>query len=277
MQVCQTISQIRTKIKAHFPTQSIGFVPTMGALHDGHLSLIQSAKQENELTVCSIFVNPTQFNNPEDLLKYPRTLEKDLEMLKQVGCDIIFLPSKAEMYPSPLSLSIDFGKLETILEGAHRAGHFKGVGVVVAKLLNIIKPTCAYFGQKDLQQFLIIKQLVSQLNFDTHLKCCPIVREKDGLAMSSRNVRLNAQERQVAPKIYEALQMTHAKVASGGTLKNAQAAAIEFLNDFGIFEVEYLEIVNADDLSAANTANLAICTAVRLGGIRLIDNILINL
>lgn len=277
MQVCHAIAQIKAKTRDNSLTQSIGFVPTMGALHEGHLSLIQKAKQENELTVCSIFVNPTQFNNSEDLLRYPRTIEKDLAMLAQAGCDIVFLPSEDEMYPSALSLSIHFGQLETILEGTHRAGHFKGVGVVVAKLLNIVQPTHTYFGQKDLQQFLIIKQLVSQLNFDTKLICCPTVREKDGLAMSSRNLRLSAQERQIAPKIYEALLLANAKIKSGESLKNAQNAAIGFLNDFGVFEVEYLEIVNADDLSVANTAYLAICTAVRLGGIRLIDNILINL
>ncbi|TAH21685.1 MAG: pantoate--beta-alanine ligase [Cytophagales bacterium] len=277
MQVCHSIAEIKAEINRHFLTQSIGFVPTMGALHDGHLSLIQSAKQENGLTVCSIFVNPTQFNNAEDLLKYPRTVEKDLEMLSQAGCDIVFLPSEGEMYPAPLSLSIHFGHLETILEGAHRIGHFKGVGVVVAKLLNIVKPTHTYFGQKDLQQFLIIKQLVSQLNFETKLRCCPIVREKDGLAMSSRNIRLSEKERQIAPKIYEALLLAYAKIKSGESLKNAQNAAITLLNDFGVFEVEYLEIVNADDLSPANTTNLAICTAVTLGSIRLIDNILINL
>lgn len=277
MQVCQTITQIRAEIKAHSATQAIGFVPTMGALHEGHLSLLRYAKQENELTVCSIFVNPTQFNNPEDLLKYPRTVEKDLDMLKNAGCDYVFMPSEREMYPSPLALSINFGRLETILEGTHRAGHFKGVGVVVAKLFNIIHPTAAYFGQKDLQQFLIIKQLVEHLNFDVKLKCCPIIREEDGLAMSSRNLRLTYEQRKKAPMIYEALQLTKNEILNGQTLHHAQATAIQFLNDLGVFEVEYLEIVDADTLGKPTKQNLAICAAVRLGDIRLIDNLLINL
>lgn len=276
MHVCQTITQIRAEIKAHSTTQSIGFVPTMGALHEGHLSLIGYAKQENDLTVCSIFVNPTQFNNSEDLLKYPRTVEKDLDMLKKAGCDYVFMPSENEMYPLPLTLSMGFGKLETILEGAHRAGHFKGVGAVVAKLFNIIKPTNAYFGQKDLQQFLIIKQLVQQLNFDTQLKCCPIIREEDGLAMSSRNMRLTAEQRKIAPKIYEALQLTKNEILRGNSFSNAQESAIQFLNDFGVLEVEYLEIVDADTLDKPIGQDLAICAAVRLGDIRLIDNLLIN-
>ncbi len=276
MHVCQTITQIRTEIKTHSATQSIGFVPTMGALHEGHLSLIQYAKQENALTICSIFVNPMQFNNSEDLLKYPRTVEKDLDMLKKAGCDYVFMPSESEMYPSPLALSINFGKLETILEGAHRAGHFRGVGAVVAKLFNIIEPTNAYFGQKDLQQFLIIKQLVEQLNFDVKLKCCPIVREQDGLAMSSRNIRLTSEQRKIAPKIYQALQLTKNEILKGKTHSYAQDTAIQFLNDFGVFEVEYLEIVDAATLDKPTGQNLAICTAVRLGDIRLIDNLLIN-
>jgi pantoate--beta-alanine ligase len=277
MHVCQTITQIRAEIKTHSATQSIGFVPTMGALHEGHLSLIQYSKRENELTVCSIFVNPTQFNQPEDLLKYPRTIEKDLAMLKKAGCDYVFMPSESEMYPSPLTLSMNFGRLETILEGAHRAGHFRGVGAVVAKLFNIIKPTNAYFGQKDLQQFLIIKQLVEQLNFDIKLKCCPIVREQDGLAMSSRNMRLTAEQRKIAQKIYEALQFTKNEIVKGKTLPHAQDTAIQFLNDLEVFEVEYLEIVDADTLDKPTGQNLAICVAVRLGDIRLIDNLLINL
>lgn len=276
MHVCHTIAQIKAEIKTHSATQSIGFVPTMGALHAGHLSLIQYSKQENELTVCSIFVNPTQFNSPEDLLKYPRTVEKDLDMLKKAGCDYVFMPSESEMYPLPLTLSMNFGKLETILEGAHRAGHFKGVGAVVAKLFNIIKPTNAYFGQKDLQQFLIIKQLVEQLNFDIKLKCCPIIREEDGLAMSSRNLRLTSEQRKIAPKIYEALQLTKNEILNGNSFSNAQESAIQFLNDFRVFEVEYLEIVDADTLDKPTRQNLVICTAVRLGDIRLIDNLLIK-
>jgi pantoate--beta-alanine ligase len=268
MQVFYTISQIRSELKQYTIAQTIGFVPTMGALHEGHLSLIQFSKQENDITVCSIFVNPTQFNRQEDLLKYPRTLESDLEMLEKAGCDYVFCPSEIEMYPNPLSLGISF----------------RGVGVVVAKLFNIIKPQKAYFGQKDLQQFLIINQLVNQFNFDVILKCCPIVRETDGLAMSSRNRRLSEAQRAIAPKIYEALSLVKSVLIAGEHLQAARATAMQFLNDFKVFEVEYLEIVSAEDLSAISQdltlqnckQDLAICIALNLGNIRLIDNVVIS-
>jgi pantoate--beta-alanine ligase len=287
MQVFQTISEIRFKLQSYISSQSIGLVPTMGALHEGHLSLIQFSKQENDITVASIFVNPIQFNNPKDLQKYPRTTEQDLKMLEASGCDYVFLPSDAEMYPVPLTMGISFGSLETTLEGLHRPGHFRGVGIVVAKFFNIIKPQKAYFGQKDLQQYLIINQLVKQLDFDIQLKCCPIVREKDGLAMSSRNERLTTEQRQIAPKIYEALLLAQNVLFEDGNVQTAKKTAIQFLNDFGVFEVEYLEIVDAKTLSSVeeiwskaikmtnNETKIAICVAVRLGNIRLIDNILV--
>jgi len=283
MLVCTTISQIRSALKPYYAEKSIGFVPTMGALHEGHLSLIQASKQENDLTVCSIFVNPTQFNNQADLLKYPRVLAQDLEMLREVGCDYVFAPEESEMYPQPLSLGIDFGDLERTLEGAYRPGHFKGVGVVVAKLFNIIQPQKAYFGQKDLQQFLIISQLTNQLNFNIHLKACPTVREKDGLAMSSRNRRLNEAQRQLAPKIYQALQLAEKALKKHASVESAKKTALQFLNDFSVFEVEYFEIVSAENLVQLPPnmkveefgKPVAVCTAVKLGDIRLIDNILI--
>jgi len=283
MLVCTTISQIRSALKPYYAEKSIGFVPTMGALHEGHLSLIQASKQENDLTVCSIFVNPTQFNNQVDLLKYPRVLAQDLEMLREVGCDYVFAPEESEMYPQPLSLGIDFGDLERTLEGAYRPGHFKGVGVVVAKLFNIIQPQKAYFGQKDLQQFLIISQLINQLNFNIHLKACPTVREKDGLAMSSRNRRLNEAQRQLAPKIYQALQLAEKALKKHASVESAKKTALQFLNDFSVFEVEYFEIVSAENLVQLPPnmkveefgKPVAVCTAVKLGDIRLIDNILI--
>jgi pantoate--beta-alanine ligase len=283
MLVCTTISQIRSALKPYYAEKSIGFVPTMGALHEGHLSLIQASKQENDLTVCSIFVNPTQFNNQADLLKYPRVLAQDLEMLREVGCDYVFAPEESEMYPQPLSLGIDFGDLERTLEGAYRPGHFKGVGVVVAKLFNIIQPQKAYFGQKDLQQFLIISQLINQLNFNIHLKACPTVREKDGLAMSSRNRRLNEAQRQLAPKIYQALQLAEKALKKHASVESAKKTALQFLNDFSVFEVEYFEIVSAENLVQLPPnmkveefgKPVAVCTAVKLGDIRLIDNILI--
>ncbi len=283
MLVCKTISQIRSALKPYYAEKSIGLVPTMGALHEGHLSLIQASKQENDLTVCSIFVNPTQFNNQADLLNYPRVLAQDLEMLREVGCDYVFAPEESEIYPQPLSLGIDFGDLERTLEGAYRPGHFKGVGVIVAKLFNIIQPQKAYFGQKDLQQVMIVSQLVSQLNFNIQLKACPTVREKDGLAMSSRNRRLSEAQRQIAPKIYQALQLAEKALKNHASVESAKKTALQLLNDFSVFEVEYFEIVSAENLVQLPPSMkvkefgkpVAVCTAVKLGDIRLIDNILI--
>ncbi|MCU0390416.1 MAG: pantoate--beta-alanine ligase [Thermoflexibacter sp.] len=285
MQIFYNITEIRTALRSYQSSQSIGFVPTMGALHEGHLSLIRLAKQENEKVVCSIFVNPTQFNHQEDLLQYPRTVAEDIVLLKNSGCDYLFLPSEKEMYPVPMSLGISFGALESVMEGRHRPGHFNGVGVVVSKLFNIVKPQKVYFGQKDLQQCMIINLLVKQLNFDVSLRICPTVREADGLAMSSRNRRLTPTQRQIAPKIYEALNLAKTLLAKGDRVGEAQQKAIQFLNDFNVFTVEYFDIIDAEDLTELpsnmkmehTTRQIAICTAVKLGDIRLIDNILINL
>ncbi|ALJ01309.1 pantoate--beta-alanine ligase [Rufibacter tibetensis] len=258
--------------------QRIGFVPTMGALHEGHLSLLRAAKNQNDITVCSVFVNPAQFNNPDDYRLYPRLLEKDAQMLAQEGCDILFSPLAEEMYKQKARLSFDFGELEQVMEGAHRPGHFNGVATVVSKLFHLVKPHQAFFGQKDLQQFAIIQQLVLDLSFDLELICYPIIREEDGLAMSSRNRRLAPEQREVAPRLYQALELLREKLQ---TMPVAQAKkeAEAFLHRFPQIRVEYLEVVHAQTLQPLEEVSgnmpVAICLAAFLGDVRLIDNLLL--
>jgi pantoate--beta-alanine ligase len=255
---------------------SIGFVPTMGALHEGHLELMRKAKMENDVLVVSVFVNPKQFDNPEDLKKYPRDLSKDIRLLRQVGCDVLFAPEVAEMYPKQEDIQYDFGKLETVMEGASRKGHFNGVAIVVRKLFDIVKPHNAYFGEKDFQQLAIIQALVSQTNQPVHIIPCPIVRESDGLAMSSRNERLTQGEREIAPFIYETLQKAKDKILelNPGELKKWVA------NEFDkkeAFKLDYFEIADDTYLQPVNSWEQDKSTigfiAVFLGKVRLIDNI----
>lgn len=257
----------------------IGLVPTMGALHEGHLSLIGASKKDNQITMASIFVNPIQFNNPADLAKYPRTLEKDLEMLEKAGCTAVFTPNEVEMYEFKPVVKMDFGDLERVMEGAFRPGHFSGVGVVVSKLFNIIRPDNAYFGQKDLQQFLVIQQMVRDLSFQLTLHRCPIIREADGLAMSSRNVRLSPENRPVAAHIYESLQLAGSMLRKEGVEKTKQKVAA-FLAQYPELQPEYFEV--ADGVTLAPVTNpqehapIALCTAVFLDGVRLIDNLILE-
>ncbi|MCX6252448.1 MAG: pantoate--beta-alanine ligase [Bacteroidetes bacterium] len=273
------ISEVREELdKALKNGKTIGFVPTMGALHKGHLELIGRSVRENDITVCSIFVNPIQFNNPEDLEKYPRNLKQDGKMLLSHGCDILFAPSVAEIYPpeEKEDLKIDFGTLEQILEGKFRPGHFRGVAIVVKKLLDIVKPDRAYFGKKDYQQLMIISELVSRLQIPVKIVACETVREPDGLAMSSRNMRLTIGERKVAAKIFEALKQVKERSAtqSIGVIKKW---AIKHLQENPAFRVEYLEIVDKRTLLPLtkwnNRQNALACTAVWLGNVRLIDNL----
>jgi len=195
--------------------QQIGFVPTMGALHLGHISLIRRARQENAVVICSIFVNPIQFNNPDDLAKYPRTLESDAAMLDEAGCDAVFAPTTVEMYPEPDTTIFDFGMLDKVMEGKFRPGHFNGVAIVVRHLLEIVRPDVVYFGEKDFQQLTIVRKMVDMLSLPVRIVTCPIVRETDGLAMSSRNQRLLPQERAVAPLLYTAL-VNYPRLEGGG-------------------------------------------------------------
>ena len=254
----------------------VGFVPTMGALHDGHLSLINRAKKENDIVVCSVFVNPIQFNNPADLEKYPRTPEKDIEKLQCAGCDAVFMPSAEEMYPEKVEDHYDFGDLERVMEGACRPGHFNGVAIVVRKLFEIVTPNRAYFGEKDFQQLAIINKMVKDLNINVENVPCPIVRENDGLAMSSRNVRLNETERAIAPKIFATLNDAVSKKdsMSPAEMKSYTLAKYAEINEF---DVEYVEITDEINLKSIENWNecehARIFVALQLGPVRLIDNV----
>lgn len=253
----------------------IGFVPTMGALHQGHLSLVMRSKRENEVTVVSIFVNPTQFNDSRDLEKYPRTLDADINLLSQVGCDIVFAPTVDEMYPEKDTRIFHFGTLETVMEGRHRPGHFNGVAQIVSKLFDAVQPHIAYFGEKDFQQLAIIREMVKQLNYTITIAGCPIVRESSGLALSSRNVLLSAEEHKKAPIIYQILSESCIFVAQ----KQPHEVRNWVLNKFqntGL-DVEYFEIVDGYSLQPVSSWNesdyIVGCIAVFCGKIRLIDNI----
>ena len=257
----------------------------MGALHAGHVALLERAKKENGISIVSIFVNPLQFNDKKDLEKYPRTLETDLEKLKKAGCDIVFAPSENEMYPEKQAIepatsnqqseSLNLGSLGTVMEGAHRPGHFQGVCVVVKKLFDIVEPTRAYFGEKDFQQFAIIKHMVNTLKIPVEIVPCPTVREHDGLAMSSRNMRLNAEERKNAaliPKLLFRIKTNKQKA----TITELKKWAEEVINSNPFLKLEYFEIANSETLQQVKSLkekNLRAFIAVKVGAVRLIDNI----
>ena len=253
----------------------IGFVPTMGCIHDGHLSLLRAAKDNSDFTVVSIFVNPTQFNDPKDLENYPRVLDEDLKKVKNVGADLVFCPSEEEIYTQKPTLKISFGRLESHLEGANRPGHFNGVGIVICKLFNIVKPDFAFFGQKDYQQVLIIKQLVEDLGFNTKIIMTSIIREKDGLAMSSRNTLLNKEERKEASLLFKVLSQIKKEFIEGKPVDEVIEKGRNTIQQSS-FELEYLEIRNASNLEPLNGKNFSgdmiVCVAAKLGSVRLIDN-----
>ncbi|MGK7391493.1 MAG: pantoate--beta-alanine ligase [Candidatus Cyclobacteriaceae bacterium M2_1C_046] len=280
MQIFEDIASLKQELKTSSYSRTLGFVPTMGALHQGHISLIEASKKNNDLTICSIFINPTQFNNPEDLKKYPRTLEKDISMLIEAGCDYLFLPSDEELYgQNDLLIKINFGYLENIMEGKYRPGHFNGVGLVVSKLFNIVRPDKAYFGQKDLQQFSIIKHLVDELNFGIDLNCMPVIRESDGLAMSSRNINLNETARKKATAFYNALNKASKMLKDGMGIEQVKSDITGLFNNQEEANLEYFEIVNAHSLlplkDYKKNDRTALCIAGYVGGIRLIDNVII--
>lgn len=260
--------------------KQVGFVPTMGALHQGHLSLIDTSKKENSLVVCSIFVNPAQFNNANDFQNYPSTIEKDIDALEKAGCDVLFLPSVQEMYPAGTdnAKTYDLGYLETVLEGKYRPGHFQGVCLVVHRLLNIIPADDLYLGQKDYQQCMVISKLIELENIKTTLHICPTLRESSGLAMSSRNMRLTAEGREQAVKIFETLSYLKTEMMPGD-LTGLKKAAVDHLNNAG-FKVDYVEIADAENLAIITQWNgstrLVAVVAAFLGDVRLIDNMLLD-
>lgn len=259
--------------------KTIGFVPTMGALHQGHLSLINTCTDENNVTVVSIFVNPTQFNNTEDLRNYPRLLEKDLSLLKETKTDILFLPDNNEMYPEKDERVFKFDNLDNVLEGAFRPGHFNGVAQIVSKFFEIIKPDSAYFGEKDFQQLAIINRLVKMLELDVNIVSCKTLREYDGLAMSSRNLLLTNEYRQAAPKIFKYLKESTLKTQYN-TVEEVKKYVVDNINDDSLLRVEYFDIVDAETFMPITIWNKSVsivgCIAVFAGNIRLIDNIRYN-
>lgn len=259
-------------------SETIGFVPTMGALHPGHISLIQASQKQNQKTICSIYVNPMQFNNAQDLAKYPRTLEQDIELLRQQGCDAVFCPTNAEMYAADSILKFDFGYLNTEMEGRYRPGHFSGVALVVSKLFNIVRPDVAYFGQKDYQQFKIIERLVSELKFDIALQCMPIVRERDGLAMSSRNARLNQEDRKKAAQLYQALLFAKELLGNNKPMAEVRFQVESQFNSVGGIRLEYLELANATNLLPLENVQgkSILLIAAYVDEVRLIDNLLLS-
>ncbi len=281
MIVLKTISAVKEEIKKQKAAgKSVGFVPTMGALHQGHLSLIEASNQACDFTVSSIFVNPTQFNQKEDFDKYPRTLQDDLQQLEKVGCHLVFTPDFDEMYPEKDEREFDFGSIAEVMEGAHRPGHFNGVAQIVSKLFDVVEPHKAFFGQKDFQQYVIIKALVRQMNYDIDIVACPIVREASGLAMSSRNQRLNQEQLEQASQISKVLFWAKENYRNY-SVEGLKAEVVAKLKNSEGLDLEYFEISEAEGLKPVenwdNNASIVACVAVFCGKVRLIDNIVLNL
>jgi pantoate--beta-alanine ligase len=277
MKVVKTVEEIRQLLSAEKRQgKTVGFVPTMGALHRGHLSLVQRCKKECGTAVVSIFVNPTQFNDKGDLARYPRTLAADVQLLQTAGCDVAFAPSEAEVYPEPDTRVFDFGPLDKVMEGAHRPGHFNGVAQVVSRLFDVVQPSYAYFGEKDFQQLAVVSEMVRRLELPVEIVRCPIVREADGLALSSRNALLTPEQRAAAPLIAKTLFAAVDMVCSVdlAALKKFVADAI---NASEQLTLEYFEVVCAHTLqpvaSLDDDCAKQACIAVHAGKVRLIDNV----
>jgi pantoate--beta-alanine ligase len=270
IQLQQYLSQARAGGK------TIGFVPTMGALHQGHLSLIQQAQQQCDLVVCSIFVNPTQFNDPTDLEKYPRPIQEDIKKLEAIGCDVLFEPAVNEIYDEHEHWHLAIGPLENLLEGKFRPGHYQGVTQVVCKLFSLVKPDTAFFGQKDYQQCLVIAQMVKLLQIPVKVEVCPIQREPDGLAMSSRNIHLTPQDRLHALVLYKTLSYVSKKFHIDNLAQLKSEAENTIKSEPGV-ELGYFEIADGDTLLPANTNSQTIVAlvAAKVGNTRLIDNIIL--
>ncbi len=278
MKIVTTKEQLRNCLASH-NRATTGFVPTMGALHAGHCSLVECARQECETVVVSIFVNPNQFNDPKDLKNYPRTPEADCALLEAAGADIVFIPTVEEMYPSEDTRLFDFGRIDKVMEGATRPGHFNGVGQVVSRLFDTVDASKAYFGAKDFQQVAIISEMVRQLNYDVQIIECPTIRDTDGLALSSRNTLLEPEYRAAAPDIYKALKQCGELLES---LSPAQIKerVVEIVEQQGLLKVIYFEIVDSVTMQSIESwdqsQRIQGCIAVQAGGVRLIDNIKIK-
>jgi pantoate--beta-alanine ligase len=257
-------------------TKTIGFVPTMGALHQGHLSLVKSSMEQCDFTIVSIFVNPTQFNDPDDFKNYPRTQEADTNLLSEIGAHLVFLPSEKEIYPIPDTRVFDFGKMDKVMEGVCRPGHFNGMAQVVSRLFNIVKPSMAFFGEKDFQQLAIIRALVEQLDIPVQIESCPIIREYDGLAMSSRNRLLTNEQRTHAPLIAHTLFEAKEK-AKSTEIEVLRNWVKDTINADSELKTDYVEIINAQTLQPitkwSDSDNVQLCVAVHAKPVRLIDNI----
>lgn len=277
MKLIQTIKELRAELDGlRKAGKSVGLVPTMGALHAGHASLVKRAVAENDVVVVSDFVNPTQFNDKNDLLKYPRTLEADCELLAECGASFVFAPSVEEIYPEPDTRQFSYAPLDTVMEGKFRPGHFNGVCQIVSKLFLIVEPTRAYFGEKDFQQLAIIREMVRQYPFDLEIVGCPIVREADGLALSSRNARLDEKQRVQALQISKTL-FASVEYAKGHTLAETLCFVETSIEQAEGLELEYFEIVDGDTLQPVaaweDSAYVVGCITVFCGEVRLIDNI----
>ncbi len=277
MEIIRTVSQLReTMAQCRANGRSIGLVPTMGALHAGHLSLMERARKENDVVIASVFVNPTQFNNATDLATYPRTEEADCSLMAQAGVDFAFIPSVEEIYPEPDTRVFDLGPVAEVMEGPMRPGHFNGVAQIVSKLFDFTSPDRAYFGEKDFQQIAVIRRMVQIEGFDIDIVDCPIKRHPDGLAMSSRNVRLTPEQRAAAPGIHHILDQSRAW-RNDMSVAQVKAKVIEEINKLPFMEVEYYEIVHPLTMQPVNswseTETPVGCITVYCGNVRLIDNI----
>lgn len=277
MEVIRKVSGLKDRVRAAREAGlSIGLVPTMGALHAGHISLIERARRENDVVVVSVFVNPTQFNNPDDLRTYPRTEEADCQKLEAAGVDIAFIPSVEEIYPEPDTRMFDLGPVAEVMEGAMRPGHFNGVAQVVSKLFAMVEPDRAYFGEKDFQQIAVIRKMVALEGFDLEIIACPIKRDDDGLALSSRNVRLTESQRQIAPAIHRTLASS-VDWSHNHSLQQTKRYVIDTVNSFPEMRVEYYEIVNPLTMQPLDEwrkdEDAVGCITVYCGDVRLIDNI----
>jgi len=273
----EKLSSLTAKIRKL--KRSIGFVPTMGALHAGHLSLINKARKENDIVVVSIFVNPVQFGPGEDFKKYPRSLKRDIEFCRRMGVDFVFLPNKNDMYPQGYSTFVNVENLSDVLCGVNRPGHFRGVATVVAKLLNIIHPDILYLGQKDAQQAVIISRMIKDLNFSVKVKILPTIRQKDGLALSSRNAYLSKKERSGAVVLFKALQLAEVLISSGQRNSNRIISRMKQLIEKNkLAKIDYIAIVDQSQLKEIKKVEpgCLICLAVRIGKTRLIDNIVVG-